>query len=146
MLPKLPSGVKPRILSVSTHTAADAATALGVNLGQIAKSLVFYVVATNEPVLIIASGANRVDKDLLGEYLGFKIKTASPDFCLQTTGYPVGGVPPFSHRQSIRTLFDKDLLQFDTIWAAAGTENSLFPITPDKLVSLTNAEIVSIHS
>lgn len=132
-------------LPVSTHTAADAAAALNVDISRIAKSLVFYAVTTNDPILIIASGANRVDKEIVNEYLGFKIKTASPDYCLQMTGYPVGGVPPFSHKQQIRTLLDQDLMQYDTIWASAGTPNSLFPISPKDLVSLSHAEVISIH-
>jgi len=134
-----------RTLPVSTHSAADAAAALNVDIGRIAKSLVFYAVATNDPILIIVSGANRVDKDLAGEHLGFKIKTASPDYCLQITGYPVGGVPPFSHQQPIRTILDQDLMQYDTIWASAGTPNSLFPIDPKNLLKIANAEIVSIN-
>ena len=133
-----------RTLPVSAHTAADAAAALNVDIGRIAKSLVFYAVVSNEPILIIASGRNRVDKDLVGEYLGFKIKTASPDYCLQVTGYAVGGVPPFSHKLRIRSLLDKDLLRYDTIWASAGTPNSLFPISPQELVSISNAEIIMI--
>ncbi len=133
-----------RYLPVSTHTAADAAMAVGCELGQIAKSLVFYSVISNEPVLIIASGANRVDKAKAGEYLGFKIKTAGPDYVLEQTGYPVGGVPPFGHTHKIRTLLDKDLLKYATIYASAGTDNSLFPISPKKLIKLSNAEIIDI--
>lgn len=131
-------------LPVSTHTAADAAAALGVDLAQIAKSLVFYAVVTKEPVLIIASGANRVDKAKVGEYLGFKIKTASPDYCFQITGYPVGGVPPFGHSQLIRTLMDKDLLKYETIYASAGTPNSLFSISPHELISHSDTETIPI--
>jgi prolyl-tRNA editing enzyme YbaK/EbsC (Cys-tRNA(Pro) deacylase) len=131
-------------LSVLTRTAQEAAEALHVDLGRIAKSLVFYDVATNQPVLIIASGTNRVDKAKVGDYLGFKIKTAGPDYCLQITGYAVGGVPPYGHKKPIRTLLDKDLLQYDTIYAAAGTPDSLFPVSPQKLIKLAKAEVVSI--
>lgn len=133
-----------RILPVSTHTASDAAAALGVGIGQIAKSVIFYSVSTLEPILIIASGANRVDKEKVGQLLGFKIKTASPEYCLQVTGYPVGGVPPFDHIHPIRTLMDRDLLNFDSVWASAGTPNSLFPISPQELVDLSHAEVVDI--
>ena len=132
-------------LPVSTHTASDAATALGVNIAQIAKSLVFYNVLNNEPILIITSGSNRVDKETVGKYLGFKIKTAGPEYVLEKTGFPAGGVPPFSHTSPIRTLIDQDLLQYDTIYAAAGTPNSLFPISPQKLVHLANAQVVNIY-
>jgi len=144
MPPSFPSWLRIKVLPVSTRTAADAAVALGVELGRIAKSLIFYSVTTDNPVLIIASGANRVDKEKVGEYLGFKIKTAGPDYVLEITSYPVGGVPPFNHKKPIRTLIDKDLLQYDEIWAAAGTPDSLFSISPKKLVKLTNAEVIII--
>lgn len=140
----MPPGITIQKLPVSTHTAVDAAAALGVSLGQIAKSLIFYDVATNKPILIVASGNNRVDKGKVGEYLGFKIKTASPDYCLQVTGYSVGGVPPFGHKQTIRTLIDEDLLKYSTIWAAAGTPDSLFPISPKKLIELSKAETLDL--
>ena len=143
-MPPLPSWLRIQTLPVSTRTASDAAAAVGCDLARIAKSLVFYAVATNEPILIIASGVNRVDKDKVGQYLGFKIKTASPDYVLEKTGYPAGGVPPFAHQQPIRTLIDKDLMLYDEIWAAAGTSNSLFPISPQQLIQLTNAQIVAI--
>jgi prolyl-tRNA editing enzyme YbaK/EbsC (Cys-tRNA(Pro) deacylase) len=144
MPPSFPSWLRIKFLPVSTRTAADAAAALGVDLGRIAKSLIFYSVTTNNPILIIASGANRVDKEKVGKYLGFKIKTAGPDYVLEITGYSVGGVPPFNHKKPIRTLIDKDLLHYDEIWAAAGTPDSLFPISPQKLVQVSNAEIMAI--
>jgi prolyl-tRNA editing enzyme YbaK/EbsC (Cys-tRNA(Pro) deacylase) len=144
MPPSFPSWLSIKVLPVSTRTAADAAAALEVDLGRIAKSLIFYSVLTNNPVLIIASGSNRVNKEKVGEYLGFKIKTAGPDYVLEISGYPVGGVPPFNHKKPIRTLIDKDLMQYDEIWAAAGTPDSLFPISPQKLVQVSNAEIVNV--
>jgi prolyl-tRNA editing enzyme YbaK/EbsC (Cys-tRNA(Pro) deacylase) len=144
MPPLFPSWLRIKVLPISTRTAADAAAALGVDLGRIAKSLIFYSVMTNNPVLIIASGANWVDKEKVGKYLGFKIKTAGPDYVLEITGYPVGGVPPLNHKKPIRTLIDKDLMQYDKIWAAAGTPDSLFPISPQKLVEFTKAEVIII--
>ena len=135
-----------RRLGVTTRTAQDAANALGCQLGEIAKSLVFYAVATDEPILIIASGIHRVDKAKVGESLGFKIKTAGPDYVLRKTGFPVGGVPPLAHKTPLRTLIDADLLHYNTIWAAAGTPDSLFSIPPKKLIELSHAEVVHITS
>src|SRR3989344_5618518 len=125
-------GFTPRIklLGVTAKTARDAATAVGCDLEKIAKSLVFYIVATQKPILIIVSGKNRVDKTKVGEYLGQKIKTAGPDFVLHVTGFSAGGVPPVAHLQPIRTLIDQDLLSFAAIWVAAGHPNALFPLSP----------------
>jgi prolyl-tRNA editing enzyme YbaK/EbsC (Cys-tRNA(Pro) deacylase) len=134
-----------RILSVSAKTSADAASALGCELGRIAKSLIFYNVQTQEPVLIIASGLNRVDKDKVGSYLRQKIKTAGPEYVLKQTGFPAGGVPPVAHKTALRTLIDKDLLRYDTIWAAAGHPHALFCIPPDQLVSLTEGSVITIY-
>jgi prolyl-tRNA editing enzyme YbaK/EbsC (Cys-tRNA(Pro) deacylase) len=127
-----------------THTSQAAADALGCNLGQIAKSLIFYEVATSNPVLIIASGANRVDKLKVGEYLGQKIKTASPDFVLEVTGFAVGGVPPVAHKTPLKTLIDEDLMQYDIIYAAAGHPHTLFAIPPQTLIQITGATIVAV--
>ncbi len=129
---------------MSYHTAEDAARGMNCELGRIAKSLIFYNVANQEPILIIASGANRVDKEKVGKYLGFKIKTASPDYCLQVTGFAVGGVPPTGHKSPIRTLLDKDLMQYDQVWASAGTADSLYSVNPTELAKLARAEIIEV--
>jgi prolyl-tRNA editing enzyme YbaK/EbsC (Cys-tRNA(Pro) deacylase) len=132
------------ILDQSAHTASDAAIALHCDVAQIAKSLVFYDVATNEPILIIASGANRVDKTKVGEFLGQKIKTASPEFVLEHTGYPVGSVPPFCHTKKLPTLIDESLLKFDLVYAAAGSPTSVFSISPQKLVTQTTGIVIPL--
>ncbi|KKU56890.1 hypothetical protein A3H89_02255 [Candidatus Amesbacteria bacterium RIFCSPLOWO2_02_FULL_48_11] len=139
-------GFTPRIklLGVTAKTARDAATAVGCDLEKIAKSLVFYIVATQKPILIIVSGKNRVDKTKVGEYLGQKIKTAGPDFVLHVTGFSAGGVPPVAHLQPIRTLIDQDLLSFAAIWVAAGHPNALFPLSPSDLVRLTGGEVIPV--
>lgn len=131
-------------LPVSTHTAAQAAAALGCELGKIAKSLVFYNVGNNDPILIIASGANRVDKEKVGKYLGFKIKTAGPEYVLEKTGFAVGGVPPTGHKSPIRTLMDKDLMKYDQIWASAGTVDSLYSVNPTELAKVAKAELIDV--
>ncbi len=133
-----------RLLTASTATAADAAAALGCGLGQIAKSLVFYDVVTKGPVLIIASGNNRVDKTKVGEYLHAKIKTAAPDYVLEKTGFAVGGVPPVGHKAPLRTMIDRDLMHYDVIYAAAGHPHTLFGVSPQTLIKLTSAEIIPI--
>lgn len=133
-----------RTLNQSTGTSQAASDAVGVPLGQIAKSLVFYDVFTQKPILILVSGSNRVDKVKVGEYLGQKIKTAGPEFVLAKTGFPVGGVPPVGHITPLKTLIDKDLMQFDVIYAAAGTAHTLFPISPQKLLQLTLGEVIIV--
>lgn len=139
-------GFNPEIkfLAASARTASDAADALNVPLSHIAKSLVFYAKSDLRPVLIIVSGANRVDKEKVGEHLGFKIKTAGPEFVLETTGFPPGGVPPVAHKQQILTLIDESIMKFDVVWVAAGHPNSLFPISPADLHRLTSGTIISV--
>ncbi len=131
-------------LNQSAHTAADAAAALDCDVAQIAKSLIFYDVATNEPILIIASGARRVDKVKVGEYLRRKIKTASPEFVLARTGFPAGSVPPFGHLRKLPTLIDEILKNFPIVWAAAGSPTSVFSITPQNLITRTRGQVIPI--
>jgi prolyl-tRNA editing enzyme YbaK/EbsC (Cys-tRNA(Pro) deacylase) len=133
-----------RFLDQTTDTSQAAADAINVPLGQISKSLVFYNTATKEPILILVSGANRVNKDIVGEYLKSKIKTASPEFVLAQTGFKVGGVPPVGFNHPLKTLIDRDLMQYDVIYSAAGSDHTLFPISPQTLKQLTSAEIISV--
>lgn len=131
-------------LGQTAATAQNAADALHCSVSQIAKSLIFYNPQSNTAFLIIASGSNRVDKEKVGEYLGQKIKTASPEFVLAVTGYPVGAVPPVAHQQHLRVLFDAGLLQYPTIFAAAGGSHDVFSIPPQQLLELCRGEIVKI--
>ena len=128
--------------SKSTRTAAEAAAAIGTTVGQIAKSLVF--LAGNEPVLIIASGANRVDVEKLHRLLGKKIIRPDAETVRKTTGFSIGGVPPVGHKERLRTLVDQDLLNFTVIYAAAGTPNTVFAVSPTDLVRIAEAEVVHI--
>jgi Cys-tRNA(Pro) deacylase len=128
--------------SKSTRTAAEAAAAIGTTVGQIAKSLVF--LAGNEPVLVIASGANRVDVKKLHRLLGKKIIRPDAETVRRTTGFSIGGVPPVGHRERLRTLVDQDLLNFTVIYAAAGTPNTVFAVSPTDLVRIAEAEVVHI--
>ena len=116
-----------------TKTAADAAAAIGVSVGQIVKSLVFAV--DGEIVMAFVSGANQLDeKKLAAAAGGSKCSRVDADAVRAATGYPIGGVPPFGHSTQLRVFVDPDLLQYDEVWAAAGTWNEVFPIAPNDLV------------
>lgn len=128
----------------STRTAADAAAAIGCTVAQIAKSLVFRTVAGARPVLVITSGANRVDVERVATELGEPIARADADFVREATGFAIGGVPPVGHARSPVVLIDADLLRYPRIWAAAGTPNAVFGLTPDDLVRLTGGRPVRI--
>jgi prolyl-tRNA editing enzyme YbaK/EbsC (Cys-tRNA(Pro) deacylase) len=129
----------------STRTAADAAATIGCTVAQIAKSLVFKKKADDTPVLVIASGANRVDLKKVGEYMDGKIIQADADFVRQSTGYTIGGVPPIGHDEPILTLVDEDLFTHQEIWAAAGTPYAVFRLTPKQLLMLTGGTVLSIR-
>ena len=129
-------------LSQSTRTAQEAAEAVGVTVGQIVKSLVF--LAGEEPLLVCASGANRVSLGKLTGLLGRSVRKASPDEVREATGFAIGGVPPLGHARSLRTLIDQDLFQYDEIWAAAGTPHAVFRTTPAQLREMTRGEVVDL--
>ena len=126
----------------STHTAAEAAAAIGCELGQIVKSLIF--VADGEPLLALVSGSNRVDERLLGERLGVELGKANAKLVKEASGYSIGGVPPFGHATTLRTIIDPQLLTYDTVWAAAGTALSVFELTPQQLVTVTKGEVITV--
>lgn len=104
----------------STRTAQEAADAIGCTIGQIAKSLIFKGKSSQKPILIIASGTNRVNEKVVKEYIGEKLEKADADFVLEHTGYAIGGIPPVGHTEPISTFIDEDLMQYSEIWAAAG--------------------------
>lgn len=126
----------------STHTAAEAAAAIGCELGQIVKSLIF--VADDQPLLVLVAGINRVDERLLGDRLGVELGKANAKLVKEATGYSIGGVPPFGHATRLRTIIDPQLLTYETIWAAAGTALSVFELLPQQLVDVTKGEVVSV--
>ncbi len=128
----------------STRTAADAAAAIGCTVGQIAKSLIFRGAESNRPVLVIASGANRVDIDRLAAETGEPLAKADADYVREKTGYAIGGVPPVGHLTQPLTFIDRDLLQYATIWAAAGTPRAVFALAPDDLERMTGGRIVQV--
>ena len=137
------------LFDTSTHTADDAARALGVEVGQIVKSLVFVSEYADgpQPCLVLASGANRVDLGLLGAVLTAPgIRRATAVEAHELTGFSIGGIPPFGHKQQIRTIMDPDLTRYDTVWAAAGTANAVFPLAPNTLRILTSAVVTQISA
>src|SRR5262249_1892500 len=110
----------------------------------IAKSLIFVTRQTRRPVLVIASGSNRVNEKRIGELLSEKIEKADADLVREATGFAIGGVAPVGHKQQIVTYIDRDLLQYEEIWAAAGTPNSQFKIAPQELVRITGAPVETV--
>ncbi len=127
----------------STHSSAEAAAAVGCDVAQIAKSMLFRA-ADGRPVLVVASGANRVDEKKVASLLGQKIKRAEAAFVLLHTGTAPGGVAPIGHPTAPVTLLDRDLEGFTTIWAAGGSPNAVFALTPADLARLTEAEFTDV--
>jgi len=130
-------------LSVSAKTSRQAAEALGVSVAQIAKSLVF--TANGSPVLVIASGGNRVDELKLERLAGGKIRKADPDTVKRTTGFTIGGVPPFGHTTTLPTFVDRDLLQYEVIYPAAGVPECVFPVSPGELLRATGGTVADLR-
>ena len=128
----------------STRTAQEAAVRAGCQLGQIVKSLIFRGKATGKPILILASGPNRVNEKLISEYAGESIGKADADFVRAVTGFVIGGVPPIGHAEKMETYLDEDFLQYPTIWAAAGTPNAIFELKTEDLQKMTGGKVVSI--
>ena len=128
----------------TTRSAQQAAEAVGCRVGQIAKSLIFKGKRTHQPVLVIASGPNRVNEKKVSRIICEPLAKADADFVRENTGFAIGGVPPVGHRKPLRTLIDEDLLKFSEIWAAAGTPNAVFKLTPEELKKITHGQVISI--
>ena len=131
-----------REFAESTATAVDAAAAIGTTVERIVKSLVF--AAGEQPVLVLASGPNRVDLTKLAELVGGPLRRASADQVRTWTGFAIGGVPPVGHSQKLSTYLDEDLLRYEEVWAAAGTPNAVFAIDPSVLARITGARIARL--
>ncbi len=127
---------------VSTRTAADAASAIGTTVGQIVKSLVF--MAGDTPLVVLASGANRVDIARLAARAGVPVRKATAEEVRAATGFAIGGVPPLGHAHSSIVLVDRDLLAYQQVYAAAGTPNSVFGIAPAELIRVSGGELADI--
>jgi prolyl-tRNA editing enzyme YbaK/EbsC (Cys-tRNA(Pro) deacylase) len=128
----------------STRTAKEAAQTIGCTVEQIVKSLVFKGKNSHKPLLVVASGPNRVNEKRLGELAGEPIEKADADFVRQRTGFVVGGVPPLGHAERLDIFIDEDLLQYTELWAAAGTPHAVFPLTPTDLKTMTGGQVISV--
>lgn len=133
-----------REFPASTRSAEDAAAAIGCNVAQIVKSLIFRAENSGKAVLVLASGSNRVDEAALARLLKEPITRAKPDFVRAATGFAIGGVPPVGHLTPPLAFIDRDLLAHAEIWAAAGTPNAVFCLTPEQLVTITGGTIADI--
>ncbi len=139
-------GLDRRVIELAVHarTSQQAAEALGVEVGQIAKSLVFTV--NGAPLMVIASGANRVDEARLGRLAGGTVRRADPETVRQATGYAIGGVPPFGHQTTMPVYIDRDLARHPLVYAAAGVPDCVFPIAPDELIEATRGRVEDIKT
>jgi len=135
-----------RELAQSTRSAAEAAAALGCRVDQIAKSLIFRGTESDRVVLVIASGANRVDEAKVAAIVGEPITKADAAFVRARTGFAIGGVAPVAHAEPLTILIDEDLMQWPEIWAAAGHPNTVFKLTPADLVQMTGGRVASVKS
>jgi prolyl-tRNA editing enzyme YbaK/EbsC (Cys-tRNA(Pro) deacylase) len=131
-------------LGLSARTAADAAGAVGCQVDQIAKSLVFRLRDSGAALLVITSGAHRVDERKVATLVGEAIERADAEFVRAETGFAIGGVAPIGHVRPVRTLIDEHLMRWDVIWAAAGHPNTVFRLTPDDLVAMTGGQVVPV--
>ena len=128
----------------STRTAEEAAARVGCSVGQIVKSLVFKGKKSGKAILILTSGANRVDVKRIAAYAQEKIGRADPDFVRERTGFAIGGIPPLGHLHPIETYVDEDLLNFEEIWAAAGTPKAVFKMRASELEKMTGGKIIQV--
>ncbi|HSE77174.1 MAG TPA: YbaK/EbsC family protein [Alphaproteobacteria bacterium] len=128
----------------STRTSAEAAAAVGCTVAQIAKSIVFRAASSDRLVLVIASGVNRVDERKVAATIGEGLRKADAEWVREKTGFVIGGVPPVGHETKPHVLVDRDLLTLPEIWAAAGTPNAVFKLTPDELVRMTGGTVADV--
>ncbi len=132
-------------MDAATRTAAQAAEAVGCDVAQIAKSIVFRAPGSGRHVLVVTSGANRVDQAKVEALLGGPLGRADADFVREKTGYVIGGVPPLGHAQEPVAFLDEDLLQYDVVWAAAGTPHALFSLTPGQLERACGGRVADVR-
>jgi prolyl-tRNA editing enzyme YbaK/EbsC (Cys-tRNA(Pro) deacylase) len=133
-----------RQMAESTRTAEEAAAACGVTVGQIVKSLVFSGADSGKPYLLLVSGSNRVNEKGVARHLGEKLKRPDAHAVRDLTGYAIGGIPPFGHASPLVTYVDEDLLQYDVVWAAAGTPKAVFSVAPARLRDATGATVIDV--
>ena len=133
-----------RNMEETTRTAAEAAAAIGCEVGQIAKSIVFQGKKSGMPFLVIASGANRINERKVAKYFGEALRKPDADYVLEHTGCAIGGIPPVGHIEEIPCLLDEDLFQYAELWAAAGSPFAVFRVTSQQLQELTGGQVVEV--
>jgi len=131
-------------LPASTRTAVEAAQAVGCQVGQIVKSLVFRALKSDRPILVATSGGNQVNEGVIARQIGEPLGKADASFVRERTGFVIGGVPPVGHLEKLETFIDADLMQYSQIWAAAGTPQAVFALTPESLVRMTGGKLIEI--
>jgi prolyl-tRNA editing enzyme YbaK/EbsC (Cys-tRNA(Pro) deacylase) len=141
---RLQLDVAVREMPDSTRTAEEAAAACGVTVGQIVKSLVFLGAQSGKPYLLLVSGTNRVNETGVATHLGEALKRPDGRAVRELTGFAIGGIPPFGHTTPLATYMDEDLLQYDVVWAAAGTPKAVFATNPAKLRDAVGASVISV--
>ena len=132
------------VLSQSSRTAEEAAQACGTTVGRIVKSLVFEDAETGDPLMFLVSGTNRLNEKTVRAHTGRKVKRADADAVRKVTGFAIGGIPPFGHDTALATWMDRDLMDHEVIWAAAGTPNAVFPTTPGQLAQASGATVIDL--
>lgn len=132
-------------LPASTRTAPEAAQAVGCQVGQIVKSLVFRTQTSRRAVLVLVSGSNRVNEERLADLVGEAVVKAEADFVRERSGFAIGGVPPVGHSRPLPTYIDEDLLQYAEVWAAAGTPNAVFKLNPRELPRITGGKVIKVN-
>jgi prolyl-tRNA editing enzyme YbaK/EbsC (Cys-tRNA(Pro) deacylase) len=133
-----------RHMPQSTRTAAEAAAACGCSVGQIVKSLVFRGAKSGRPYLLLVSGANRVDEKAVAGRIGEPLKRPDADYVRGVTGFAIGGIPPLGHDTALATFIDETLMAFEVVWAAAGTPDAVFPVSPGRLAQVTGAQMIAM--
>ncbi len=128
-----------------TRTAQEAADVIGCEVGQIAKTLIFKGKSSSRPICVIASGKNRVDEKKIAHYVGEEIEKPDADYVLEHTQFSIGGIPPIGYTFAINPLIDEDLMHYAELWAAAGTPNSVFSLSPQNLLKITNGQVVNVR-
>ena len=128
----------------STRTAKEAAATIGCTISEIAKSIIFKGIQSGKPVLVIASGSNRVDTAKVSSLINEEISKADAEYIRSETGFAIGGVPPVGHNYQLLTIIDEDLMNYETIWAAAGTPFSVFSLQPKDLPELTGGKVTTV--
>jgi prolyl-tRNA editing enzyme YbaK/EbsC (Cys-tRNA(Pro) deacylase) len=141
---RLALDVTVREMPASTRTAEEAAAACGVTVGQIVKSLVFLGTRSGKPYLLLVSGSNRVNEKGVAAHLGEDVTRPDAAAVRDITGFAIGGIPPFGHDVPLETFLDQDLLQYDVVWAAAGTPRAVFSADPRKLRDAVKAKVIAV--